>query len=171
MATQISRRSFLRGVTRSDSHRPVMRPPGADPLHFAGLCRDCDLCMSACPENVLTPAADGKPVLEFSGGECTFCGDCATACPTGALLPELMAAHPWRATISDSCFAKTGITCRSCQDVCDPNAIRFRLQPGGRAEPTLETAACTGCGACAHVCPAGAVTFFQETQTQMEAAE
>ena len=42
-------------------------------------------------------------------------------------------------------------------EACDVGAIRFRLAIGGRAVPTLDNAACSGCGACIAVCPEKAI--------------
>lgn len=68
---------------------------------------------------------------------------------------------PWTATITDTCLSLGGISCRACEDACEPRAIRFRLMTGGRAAPTLDPEQCTGCGECAFTCPTGAVSFEQ----------
>lgn len=166
MSKLASRRAFLRGeVLRSD--KAPIYPPGAEP-DFTGLCTQCDECREACPEDIITFNAQGWPVVQLDAGPCTFCGDCVSACPTGALNSDLMADWPWRARVSASCLSMNGVSCRVCQDVCDHNAIRFRLQTGGRAEPVLDTDNCTGCGACASACPAGSVSFERHTPTAPE---
>lgn len=63
------------------------------------------------------------------------------------------------AAISEHCFAFTGVSCRSCEDACEPRAIRFRPQSGGHYHPKLDADICTGCGDCIAVCPAGAMTI------------
>ncbi len=109
------------------------------------------------------------PELDFSAGPCSLCGACAQACPTGALADLGQRPFPAVAQIASSCLSIQGIACRLCEEHCEPRAIRFRPALGGRALPEIEATACTGCGACAHVCPAQAVTF-QETSTQEVAA-
>ena len=65
---------------------------------------------------------------------------------------------PLVAVIAGSCLSVTGTSCRICAEHCEPNAIRFRLELGGRARPMIgET--CDGCGACLPVCPVGAVSL------------
>ncbi|MCA0942139.1 ferredoxin-type protein NapF [Yangia mangrovi] len=163
MTTQHSRRDFLRGQV-SRPAAPLMRPPGAQ-TGFSQLCNGCGACASACPEAIIIrhegPAGRSTPVVDFSKGACTFCGACAEACDTGALSAQAVPDWPWRAIITDSCLSLGGISCRSCEDACEPRAIRFRLMTGGRAAPVLDSAQCTGCGDCAATCPAGAVTFEQ----------
>ncbi|WP_082025196.1 ferredoxin-type protein NapF [Ruegeria sp. ANG-R] len=164
-----SRRAFLKGkVLRND--RTAIRPPGADEAAFLDLCTQCDECREACPEDIIKFDAQGWPVVKLDEGPCTFCGDCARVCPTGALDPEQVEDWPWRATIATSCLSMNGISCRVCQDVCDHSAIRFRLQPGGRAEPSLDADSCTGCGACANACPAGSVSFERRAPHNQEVA-
>ncbi len=46
-------------------------------------CVACGACVEACPENALTPDANGKAVLDR--GECTRCGQCADTCAPKAL--------------------------------------------------------------------------------------
>jgi len=157
LAPKHSRRDILRGTLR-EQRRPVMRPPGAQAA-FDHLCDDCGACARACPQKIIRHAEGGGPVLDFSRGACTFCGDCARACPTGALVAEAQTDWPWRAVILPSCLSRQGISCRACEDACEPRAIRFRLETKGRAVPVLATDICTGCGECAAACPAGAVTF------------
>ncbi len=67
---------------------------------------------------------------------------------------------PWyiKASIDlNNCLSMNATICRSCGESCDDEAIKFNLKLGGIAEPVLNTASCTGCGACLSVCPVQAV--------------
>jgi ferredoxin-type protein NapF len=64
-----------------------------------------------------------------------------------------------RPTISDACLTHAGVVCQVCGDACPERAIRFALRRGGPPVPSLEEDRCTGCGACAPVCPAGAISL------------
>ena len=66
------------------------------------------------------------------------------------------------AAIDPSCLAFRGIACMTCRDACLAGAIRFTLALGG-ARPGLDPAACTGCGDCAAVCPAQAISIAAGT--------
>jgi ferredoxin-type protein NapF len=62
------------------------------------------------------------------------------------------------AAITDACLARRGVACMTCRDACPTGAIRFTLARGG-ALPVLDGEACTACGDCVAVCPAGAITL------------
>jgi len=95
----------------------------------------------------------GYPTVDFDIGGCTFCGACAQACKYGAL--DQAIDPPWQLTagIEKGCLSAQGITCRSCGDACEVRAIRFRLELGGRAIPSLDSSLCNGCGSCIATCP------------------
>lgn len=164
MATQTSRRNFLRGSFRERDD--AVRPPGALERGFAAACTGCGDCAGACSEGIIRSGERGAPRLDFSLGACTFCGECAQACPTDALDLERLAAWPWIVAATPACLSAQGIYCRSCEDACDASAIRFRLAPGGRADPVVRESDCTGCGACISVCPAGALSIERATETE-----
>lgn len=146
-----------------------MRPFGAVAAElFDRRCDGCTKCAEACPQGLIVMDEDGRARADLRRGECTFCEACIAACPTQALTPECRADWTWAARISDGCLARNGVTCRTCEDVCEPGAIRFRLQTGGRASPEISEASCTGCGACAASCPAGAITFARKAFQQGE---
>lgn len=162
-----SRRAFLRGKVLRPN-RTAIRPPGAVVDGFFDLCRDCDACVQACPQNIIEIDPQGWPAIRFDAGPCTFCGNCVEACPTGALDPEQVRHWPWRAIFGTSCLSMNGVTCRICQDACDEDALRFRPRLGGRFDPVLKVEACTGCGACASACPVKAISFTRHAQSDAE---
>ncbi|MCB1339525.1 MAG: ferredoxin-type protein NapF [Pseudooceanicola sp.] len=136
-----------------------MRPPGAQP-EFVRLCDGCGACARACPQGIIAGNASAGPEVRLDTRACTFCQDCARACPTGALAVMEQPGWDWRATVDATCLSMNGIACRACEDACDERAIRFRLMIGGRAAPGIDPDQCTGCGACAPVCPSGSIGFI-----------
>jgi len=157
--TRVTRAQFLSGDW--GARRAPLRPPWALAEDaFAARCTRCGDCLGACPTGILAKGRGGFPHVDFTRGECTFCGKCVDACKPRALARR-GAAAPWtlKARIGDACLALQGVVCRSCGDRCEARAIRFRLAPGGVARPALDGAACTGCGACVAVCPAGVITM------------
>lgn len=166
-----NRRAFLSArAFREDSS--IVRPPGSVVPGFLDHCTKCGDCLEACPEAVIAIDQDGFPTFQPSDDPCTFCGQCALACPTEALQFERMADWPWRATIQEtSCLSINGVSCRVCQDNCEQNAIRFKLQTGGRADPALDSDACIGCGACVALCPVDAVALERRPKPQTETVQ
>lgn len=137
-----------------------VRPPGALPeATFLTTCERCHACIEACPNRVLTPitgcgeAVDTTPQMAFVDGYCKRCRACADACSSGALRREVegSAANPGIAeVIADHCLNQAGFAmCLSCQEHCPESAIDLRHL----GLPTVEASRCTGCGACAFVCP------------------
>lgn len=155
----ISRRQLLHGDF--GDHRPTQRPPWAmAEAQFLSQCDGCGDCRKACGQHIIVLTDGGYPQIDFLNGECTFCGDCARACTKGALVysPRVL---PWqvKAVVQSECLATHGVVCRSCGEQCATGAIRFRFFKGGVAQPRVEAALCTGCGACFAVCPAHAIAL------------
>ncbi|MEQ9199500.1 MAG: 4Fe-4S dicluster domain-containing protein [Rhodospirillales bacterium] len=63
------------------------------------------------------------------------------------------------AVVEPHCLALTATSCRLCEDICLPRAVRFRPQVGGQYHPVIDAQSCTGCGDCIPVCPVGALTI------------
>jgi ferredoxin-type protein NapF len=161
-----SRRNFLRGNITGKAN--TIRPPWAiaDSL-FRERCTRCDDCIEVCPEKIILRTDDGYPQIEFSNAGCTFCAECLEACNTRAL--EGMRSdtdQAWRHSmqITDNCLSVKGVVCRTCGDHCEVRAIKFTLLTRGRSLPEIESASCTGCGQCIPVCPADAITIFDNLE-------
>lgn len=159
MYQSMQRRGFLLGLRpRPETPSlplPSPLPPYAHP-NFHDLCDGCDSCVAVCPSGFLTMGGDHRPFADFAHSSCDFCGACHRACTRGALVD---CDPPWSvaARITDACLSGKAVSCRVCGDYCPPQAIAFPLQPGGRTAPALDTAACTGCGACVAPCPTQAI--------------
>lgn len=155
---ELSRRGLLTGSWRGNA--TAFRPPwSGDEHHFLLECLRCNDCLPVCETRILKRGLGGYPEIDFSKGECTFCYACAENCPQQLFLPR--EASPWEHTlfIGDSCLAYEQVECRSCQDVCDAQAIRFLPSQQGISVPQLNRSACNTCGACIAGCPASALTM------------
>lgn len=154
MGTNLSRRALLRG---NFSARPVPRPPWTGD-HFTDDCVRCGDCIAACPSQILFKGDGGYPQLSFETDGCSFCGECAASCNEPVFDLDRLAL-PWHAVVSDKCLTVANIHCQSCQDACEPRAIRFSPTLGRAPSPQLALDACNGCGACVAVCPTNAITL------------
>ena len=122
-----SRRSLFRGKIR---HEQALRLPWVmSEEAFTQDCNQCQDCVSACETNIIVRDQQGFPKVDFSRGECTFCKACIDICEK-PLFKEDRTAAPWPAqiNISNKCLATNNIYCQSCQDVCEPRAIRFQFK-------------------------------------------
>ncbi|RKZ42228.1 MAG: ferredoxin-type protein NapF [Gammaproteobacteria bacterium] len=154
MATNpISRFQFLRGDFRG---KQPLRPPWAgSEAEFVINCQRCGECIKVCPENILEKGRGGFSQVNFQRGECTFCGYCVDHCPNNAL--QRTNGPPWqiKAHIDTQCLIKQGITCVTCHEHCELEAIQFSLDRV--AIPTVNLEICNGCGACYQGCPVTAI--------------
>jgi len=168
MSSTISRMQFLRGGL--GGRRQPLRPPWspAEAL-FVDRCDRCGDCVTACPDAILVKGRGGFPEMDFSRSGCSFCGDCLAACKGKALAgnaEDSESAWSLKAEFGNECLSVNGVVCRSCGEVCDEDAIRFRLEVGGVARPLLDADRCSGCGGCHAVCPVRAVRMSADTPLQ-----
>ncbi|NIF30767.1 ferredoxin-type protein NapF [Enterobacter sp. Cy-643] len=155
---KLTRRGLLTGGWHSST--PAIRPPwSGDENHFLLDCTRCDSCITACQSRVLRRGHGGYPEIDFSRGECTFCYACADVCPQRLFAPQ--SAQPWTLTLQlgETCLAWHQVECRSCEDACEPQAIRFIPTLHDVSRPQISSSACHGCGACVAGCPTSAITL------------
>ncbi|MEQ1919048.1 MAG: 4Fe-4S dicluster domain-containing protein [Elusimicrobiota bacterium] len=151
--------------------KPFVRPPGAvAEADFLNLCTRCDDCVKACPEWVVRKTGpefgkrlEGYPMLLPATNPCVFCTGlpCITACKTGALVPPAPGAFVriGLAVVDNArCYMGQGQPCDYCVKECPvkPKAISVTargLSAGVNAD------LCTGCGECAQICPANAISI------------
>lgn len=149
---------------RQARNTPVT-PPGSSGLEaFKARCTGCQLCVSACPHQVLRSFDNGmgmlQPSLSFERGYCRVnCVACSTLCPAGAIRPvspaEKTAIQIGRAVIQpEVCIVNANtISCTACARSCPAGAINM-VGTGLLKQPAVDAERCTGCGACEYVCPA-----------------
>lgn len=134
---------------------------------FYKKCVACQLCVSACPNNVLRPSTDldrlMQPEMSYEKGYCRpECTECSQVCPAGAILPltpeEKTQFHIGVASVERSlCVAEDGISCGNCARHCPVGAILMVPQDESDDNspyiPVVDEAKCIGCGACENLCP------------------
>ncbi|MDR2854162.1 MAG: 4Fe-4S binding protein [Prevotellaceae bacterium] len=131
-------------------------------------CTACQLCISACPNNVLRPSSRlenfMQPEMQYERGFCRpECTKCSSVCPTGAIekikkeeKSSIQIGHAvW---IRQNCLAvRDEISCSACEQHCPIGAIsRVPLDeanPQGVKIPVVDEERCIGCGACEYLCP------------------
>lgn len=144
-------------------------PPGAVGVaHLQRHCTGCQLCISACPNDVLRPSTSFgalmQPVVEYERGFCRpECVRCSNACPVGAFHPitveDKSSIQIGRAVVKlDACvMAAKGRRCGNCADKCPTGAIKIVPRNPDDEEthymPVVNESKCIGCGACEYYCP------------------
>jgi formate hydrogenlyase subunit 6/NADH:ubiquinone oxidoreductase subunit I len=127
-----------------------LTPPGSlSARNLAQHCTACQLCISACPNQVLRPSGDlsnfMQPVTSFERGYCRpECVKCSEVCPTGAIKPitkeEKTAIQIGHAVwIADNCVVnRDNEKCDNCFRHCPTGAIQMVAKnPDDKKSPKI----------------------------------
>lgn len=144
-------------------------PPGAKSIkNLSDHCTACQLCVSACPNDVLRPSDSlerfMQPESSYEKGFCRpECNKCSQVCPTGAITPlaveDKVSTHIGHAVwVEKNCLpVADGVSCGLCANRCPVGAISMVQIEGatqGLKRPVVDQEKCIGCGACEYLCPA-----------------
>lgn len=146
------------------------KPAGSKSVkNFSQHCTACQLCVSACPNQVLRPSSSlltlMQPEMSYERGYCRpECTRCSEVCPAGAITPitaaeksSIQIGHAvW---IANNCVVNTDrVFCGNCARHCPVGAIlmvpKDANNPNSLKIPAIDTERCIGCGACENLCPA-----------------
>lgn len=148
---------------------PIVPPGSLSARHMKQHCTACQLCVSACPNNILRPSDKlttlMQPEMSYERGYCRpECVECSQVCPTGAIKPISAAdksaiAIGLAVWVSDRCVVNTDeVQCHNCQRHCPTGAITLVDRDPGYSDslkvPAVDKELCIGCGACENLCPA-----------------
>jgi ferredoxin-type protein NapG len=104
---------------------------------------------------------------------CYLCKDmpCIKACETGALLdlPRSEVEMGTAVINLNSCYLALGQPCDYCVERCPLKNEAIAFGPAG--PPEINESSCTGCGVCAYLCPADAITIIPNTALDATATE
>ena len=148
---------------------PITPPGSLSARNMSAHCTACQLCVSACPNQVLRPSTKlmnlMQPEMSYERGCCRpECNDCSQVCPTGAIRP-ITVADKSSTQIGHAVWVKAncvpladGVECGNCARHCPTGAIQMILsipdQTDSSKIPAINTERCIGCGACENLCPA-----------------
>jgi ferredoxin len=151
------------------SRKTKIVPPGTGSLkNMQNHCTGCQLCVSACPTQVLRPSEElesfMQPHSSYERGYCRpECTKCSEVCPTGVIRPidiaeksSIQIGHAvW---VKENCVPLTkGDSCGNCARHCPSQAITMvpsvANDPNSIKVPFINPEKCIGCGACEYLCP------------------
>lgn len=151
-----------------DRRRAILPPGSYSAERFAKHCTACQLCVAACPNDVLRPSGSlstlMQPVMSYERGYCRpECTRCSEVCPTGAIQKvdaatktSIKVGHAvW---LRQNCLPLTeGVSCGNCARHCPSAAIAMVRSDADNPQspmiPVVDENRCTGCGACENLCP------------------
>ncbi len=148
---------------------PIFPPGSLSAKNFAQHCTACQLCVSACPNDVLRPSSAlnrlMQPEMSYERGYCRpECTKCSEVCPSGSIKPitreEKSSTQIGRAVWRKrNCIPwRDKQPCGNCERHCPTGAIQMVPMRGdktGRLKiPVVNVERCIGCGACENLCPA-----------------
>ncbi len=148
---------------------PVTPPGSISARNMQRHCTACQLCVSACPNNVLRPSSDPlrfmQPEMSFERGYCRpECTHCSEVCPTGAIQAIRQEDKPFihighAVWIEQNCIpVVNGDHCGACAKHCPTDAIQMVEYTTADERtvlvPAIDNERCIGCGKCEHLCPA-----------------
>lgn len=165
---QIKNDGGLAAITNKQATQRNTRivPAGAQSENnFLKKCVGCQLCVSACPNEVLRPDMMLKPYMSYERGYCRpECTRCSEVCPAGAIIridkaekSSIQIGHAvW---IKKNCIPLTDdVECGNCARHCPSGAITMVPSDpddaSSRKIPVINEERCIGCGACENLCPA-----------------
>lgn len=145
-------------------------PPGAKGIrNMRTHCTGCQLCVSACPNQVLRPSTKletlMQPEMSYERGYCRpECTKCSEVCPAGAIL-KLTPADKSATQIGHAVWVEKNciplrdkVECGNCARHCPTGAITMVPSDADDADslkiPVVNVERCIGCGACENLCPA-----------------
>ncbi len=154
-------------TVKEDRLYPVSPPGSIGIASFTSRCTACNLCVTACPTNVIQPSVSEygfagimQPRMDFHSGFCNYdCNRCTDVCPTGAIMPLMMEAKQLTQLgkavfIKDNCIVSTEKTaCGACSEHCPTKACHMVPFEGNLLIPEVKDDICIGCGACEYACP------------------
>lgn len=148
---------------------PITPPGSLSAKNMAQHCTACQLCVAACPGDVLRPSTElmklMQPTMSYERGYCRpECTKCSEVCPAGAIRPitraDKSATQIGHAVwVKENCVPLTdGVECGNCARHCPSGAITMVASdednPRSPKIPVINTERCIGCGACENLCPA-----------------
>ena len=148
--------------------KDIILPPGAkNQERFANKCYNCNLCVSSCPNGIITKADKEFPVvyIDYSKGKefCKVdCNKCSKVCPTGAI-EHITLEEKQKTRIAMAMIDSNQCTeCGMCIQSCPYGAITEGKGADGAYKhvPVLNGAKCVGCGLCKSVCKFKAIEVF-----------
>jgi ferredoxin len=173
----------LEDKQRPERETPITPPGSKSARNMKSHCVACQLCVAACPNNVLVPSSRlstlMQPEMTFEQGYCRpECVECGEVCPAGAITKitpdEKTAISTGRAVYNRHyCIVPHDLVpCTECERHCPTKAIslvplnaeeaaREAAPPPRRGSrppilkiPVIDNTKCMGCGACENLCPA-----------------